>query len=286
MNFILIFSGAGIIKWIVIKRDSPAYYKTANFYSKVTLGPVICIMFLKVYFMCLSSHMNTFPLKVTFFLILSTALLGVFAFRTRTLIMPLYVASATPTYDPFVETPLPPNPTELELGQNLYWHWCMPCHGDKGQGLTDEFRGKWEPDHQNCWARGCHTGYRDEEGFPIPTVVPGLVGEDHLSQFSSLQEFASFLKATHPPQSPGVLKDEEYHAIALFVFTMNGRAIEDAIPATVPVSTPTVTSTQTPSPALITESTTGLNPSWVGAIAVVAVVLGLVLLGRSRIQAK
>jgi hypothetical protein len=267
---------------------SSAYYKTASCYGKVTLGPIIRIIFLKVYFMCLSSHMKTFPLKATFFFILLTALLGVSAFQARTPIVPQYVVSATPTYDPFVETPLPLNPTELELGQNLYWHWCMPCHGDKGQGLTDEFRGKWEPDHQNCWARGCHTGHRDEEGFPIPTVVPGIVDENHLSQFSSLQEFASFLKATHPPQSPGVLKDEEYHAIALFVFTMNGRATEDAIPATVPVSTPTATLTPTPSPVPIAGSTTGLNPSLVGAVAVAAVVVvfGLVLLGRLRIQAK
>jgi len=117
-----------------------------------------------------------------------------------------------------VEPLLPPNPTELELGQNLYWHWCMTCHGDRGQGLTDEFRGIWEPDHQNCWARGCHTGRQGDLGFPIPTIVSGLVDDSHLAQFAFLQEFADFLKATHPPQSPGILKDEEYHAIALFFY--------------------------------------------------------------------
>jgi hypothetical protein len=243
-------------------------------------------MFLKVYFMCLSSHMKPSILKATFLFLLLPALLGISSFQARTPTVPQYVVSATPTYDPFVETPLPLNPTELELGQNLYWHWCMPCHGDKGQGLTDEFRGRWEPDHQNCWARGCHAGHRDEEGFPIPTVVPGIVNEDHLSQFSSLQEFASFLKATHPPQSPGVLRDEEYHAIALFVFTMNGRAIENGIPSTVSAPTPTATLAPSPSPAPIAESTAGLSPLLVGAVAVAAVVMGLVLLGRSRIQAK
>ncbi len=103
----------------------------------------------------------------------------------------------------------------------------MTCHGDVGQGLTDEFRGIWEEDHQDCWGRGCHAGHPGDTGFPIPTVVPALVNDAHLRQFTCIQELSAFLKATHPPQSPGILKDEEYHAIALFVFTMNERPLID-----------------------------------------------------------
>ncbi len=149
--------------------------------------------------------------------------------------------SPTPTYDPLAEPPLPSNPTEYELGRNLYWHWCMTCHGDRGQGLTDEFRGIWEPEHQNCWGRGCHTGRPGDEGFPIPTIVPALVNESHLEQFASLQALADFLNATHPPQSPGILKDDEYHAIALFVFTMNERPLISVPLLDTPVPTPTQT---------------------------------------------
>jgi len=133
--------------------------------------------------------------------------------------------SPTPTYDPLVEPLLPENSTEFELGRNLYWHWCMTCHGDRGQGLNDEFRGIWEPEHQNCWGRGCHAGRQGDKGFPIPTVVPALVSETHLVQFASVKDLSDFLKATHPPQSPGILKDEEYHAIAIFVFAMNDRSL-------------------------------------------------------------
>jgi hypothetical protein len=154
----------------------------------------------------------------------------------QTTIAEQFSFSPTPTYDPLVEPPLPEHPTEYELGRNLYWHWCMTCHGDKGQGLTDEFRGIWEEDHQNCWGRGCHAGHPGDTGFPIPTVVPALVDDLHLAQFASLQALFDFLKATHPPQSPGILKDEEYHAIAFFVFAMNNRS-----PITIPV-------TNTPSP--------------------------------------
>ena len=148
--------------------------------------------------------------------------------------------SVTPTYDALAEPHLPENPTELELGRNLYWHWCMPCHGDRGQGLTDEFRAIWEPDHQNCWERGCHGGQGQDEGLPIPTIVPGIVNETHLTHFAVVQELSSYLEKTHPPQSPGILESAEYHAIALFVFTLNGRSLIDSSVTDTPV--PVVTS--------------------------------------------
>ncbi|MGE5251558.1 MAG: hypothetical protein ACM3QS_15255 [Bacteroidota bacterium] len=144
--------------------------------------------------------------------------------------------SPTPTYDPLAEPPLPPNPTELELGRNLYWHWCMPCHGDRGQGLTDEFRLTWEPDHQDCWRRGCHGGRPKDEGFPIPTAVPALRAANGLARFASLQDLDAYLASTHPPQRPGSLKPEEYQAIALHVFALNDRSPVSASPT--PTSTP------------------------------------------------
>ena len=162
------------------------------------------------------------------------------------------LVSTTPTYDPLVEPLLPENPTEYELGQNLYWHWCMTCHGDRGQGLTDEFRKIWEPEHQNCWGRGCHAGRSGDGGFPIPTSVPAIVNETHLSQFASVQDLSDFLRATHPPQSPGILKNEEYHAIALFVFTINERSLAGT-PVSI-ASSPTMTATLITSPELIAVS--------------------------------
>ena len=223
--------------------------------------------------------MKNLPKTVVFFLLL-IALAGISAFQFQMPVAHQGVASSTPTYDPFVETPLPPNPTEFELGQNLYWHWCMPCHGDKGQGLTDEFRNAWEPDHQNCWARGCHTGRQEDEGFPIPTIVPGLVNDNHLTQFSSLQSLSDFLQTTHPPQSPGVLKSEEYHAIALFVFTLNGRPLVVITSTVVPVSIPTETlipyQGSTASPYLV--------PINIVAILIIFAIIAFVLVKRMRIR--
>ncbi len=196
-----------------------------------------------------SFTMKTLPKLALLFLPLFL-LLSVHPFQTT-----LAQQAATPTYGPLTEPPLPTHPTEYELGRNLYWHWCMTCHGDKGQGLTDEFRSIWEPEHQNCWGRGCHSGRPGETGFPIPTVVPALVNENHLAQFTSLQDLADFLKATHPPQSPGILKDEEYHAIALFVFTMNGRPPDHTpaagTPAPGPMPTPPEAPPSNPFPATV-----------------------------------
>ena len=186
------------------------------------------------------------PLKLAALFLPFFVLLVIYPFQKT--IAQQAIVSTTPAYDPLAEPPLPENPTEYELGRNLYWHWCMTCHGDVGQGLTDEFRGIWEEDHQNCWGRGCHAGHQGDFGFPIPTVVPALVSDAHLRQFTCIQELSAFLKATHPPQSPGILKDEEYHAIALFVFTMNERPLIDLPVTETPAPTLTATPASTPEP--------------------------------------
>jgi hypothetical protein len=160
----------------------------------------------------------------------------------------------TPTYDPLAQPELPPNPTELEMGRYLFWRHCMPCHGDVGQGLTDDFRVLWE-EHQNCWERGCHSGKQGDEGFPIPTVIPAIVTEDHLSQFTSEEELSEYLKATHPPQHPGYLEYKEYHDIAVILFKMNNRSPDEniAVPTSSPVPTFTLAPTFTATP-LTTQS--------------------------------
>lgn len=187
--------------------------------------------------------------------------------------------SPTPTYDPLAEPPLPPSPTEYELGRNLYWHWCMTCHGDRGQGLTDEFREIWDAEHQNCWARGCHAGHSGDMGFPIPTVVPALVNDTHLVQFASVQALSDFLQETHPPQSPGILKNQEYHAIALFVFMMNERPLIDILITATPAST------LTPIPTLVPQAaSTNSFPIYLLIILAVLVVGFGSLARRARLR--
>lgn len=124
--------------------------------------------------------------------------------------------------DRLIEPILPENPTQEDLGHNLYYHHCMPCHGDVGQGLTDEWRAVWEEDHQNCWGRGCH-GNSLDRGFPIPKFIPAVNTYNQGSKrFSTQNDLFDYLNSTHPPQRPGALNDDEYWALTTFLMSRNG----------------------------------------------------------------
>lgn len=117
---------------------------------------------------------------------------------------------------------IPENPTQADRGRMLYWYHCMPCHGDQGQGLTDEWREVWVEDHQNCWARGCHTGRPGDEGFPIPRLVPAVIGSpESLAPFAGAADLAAYLHTAHPPQRPGALDIEDCQALAAFLVEAN-----------------------------------------------------------------
>ena len=147
--------------------------------------------------------------------------------------------TSTPTpasaYNPLAIPTLPENPSQAEMGEYLYYFNCMPCHGDKGQGLTDAWRQVWEEDHRNCWGRGCHGGYSENEGFPIPKIVPAIILEgDALGRFSNLEDLFIYLKATHPPQEPGRLADEDYQALVAFLWAANNKTTIQATATALP----------------------------------------------------
>ncbi|MEJ2266350.1 MAG: hypothetical protein P8X95_23135, partial [Anaerolineales bacterium] len=127
------------------------------------------------------------------------------------------VPTPTPTPDRLAEPALPANPTQYEQGRHLYWMNCMPCHGDRGQGLTDEFRSLWVDDHQNCWGRGCHGGRQGDEGFPLPRTIPAVISSSgDLLPYATGDQLFEYLRTTHPPQHPGYLPEDEYWAITAF----------------------------------------------------------------------
>jgi mono/diheme cytochrome c family protein len=137
--------------------------------------------------------------------------------------VPIQPITPTPTIDRLEIPVLSAHPSQVEIGSNVYYYHCMPCHGDQGQGLTDEWRGVWDEEHQNCWGRGCHSIRDADKTFTIPTVIPSLVGNGSLEiRFSTPEKLFSYLKATHPPQSPGILKDDEYWALTAFLLSKNG----------------------------------------------------------------
>lgn len=128
------------------------------------------------------------------------------------------VFSPTPEPDPLAIPVVPENPSDIDLGRISYYYHCMPCHGDKGQGLTNEWRGVWVEDHQDCWARGCHGGKPDDLGFPIPRSVPAVMPPfSSLARFVTPEELTAFLHASHPPQDPGVLAEDECRTLTIYL---------------------------------------------------------------------
>lgn len=132
--------------------------------------------------------------------------------------------AVTPTVDRLALPVLSEHPSQVELGSYLYYHHCMPCHGDRGQGLTDEWREVWVEDHQNCWGKGCHSFRDQDEVFTIPTTIPPVSGTTHfILRFSEPANLFEYLRLTHPPQTPGILTDEQYWALTAFLLVENGQ---------------------------------------------------------------
>jgi mono/diheme cytochrome c family protein len=133
---------------------------------------------------------------------------------------------ATPvnTLSPFerlAEPTLPAEPSQADHGAQVYWLSCLPCHGDKGQGLTDEFRTTYPPEEQYCWERGCHGEIPYESGFTLPKKISALIGQSALAKFSDAAQLNSYIRATMPFWNPGSLTEEEAWRVTAFILREN-----------------------------------------------------------------
>jgi len=154
---------------------------------------------------------------------------------------------------------LPAVPLQADQGAQTYWLWCLPCHGDRGQGLTDEFRETYPPEEQFCWERGCHGKSPYEEGFTIPTSIPAVIGSNaQINKFQTAANLHAFIQAAMPFWKPGSLTDEENWNVTAFLLRENGlwngtdnldssNASEIFLSDQVPTPVPTPTSMQVPS---------------------------------------
>lgn len=127
-----------------------------------------------------------------------------------------------PTPDRLAEPTLPPSPSQADHGAQVYWLSCLPCHGDKGQGLTDEFRATYPPEEQYCWERGCHGMNPYESGFTIPRLIPGVIGPDAINKFTDAAQLNSYIHAAMPYWKPGSLTEEEAWRVTAFILRENG----------------------------------------------------------------
>jgi cytochrome c5 len=134
----------------------------------------------------------------------------------------------TPTVDRLAEPPMPEKPSQADQGHYVYYMVCMACHGDFGQGLTDEWRAEWGED-SNCWQSKCHGNDHPAEGFAIVrTCCKAVIGPTTLQRFKNGQELFDYISNYMPWWNPGYLKTEEFWQVTNFLMRANG-AIPDGV---------------------------------------------------------
>ncbi len=128
--------------------------------------------------------------------------------------LPTFQLSNFPTFQPSNLLPS----TE---GARLFKQWCSACHGDKGQGLTAEWRAEWPEGKQNCWQSKCHAANHPPDGFSIPKKVPAVIGPGTLTKFNTAYDLYIYNQALMPYWAPNLLEDHEYLAITAFLVEAN-----------------------------------------------------------------
>ena len=111
---------------------------------------------------------------------------------------------------------------QLHKGSVIYWGVCMACHGDRGQGLTEEWRDAYGEQDRNCWQKGCHGPDHPDNGFLIPKdmIIPAVAGPGRLTRFKNAQELHDFIFASMPWWDPGQLSDEEAWQTTAYVLKL------------------------------------------------------------------
>jgi cytochrome c len=171
------------------------------------------------------------------------------------------------TLDPFerlAKPTVPVNPSQADRGAQDYWLHCLPCHGDRGQGLTLEFRQTYPPDEVNCWQSGCHGKRPYEYGFTLPRDVPAVIGANSLQKFPNAAALQTYIQVAMPWWKPGSLKEEDVWRITAFLLRENEMwdASVDLGPsnaAEVVVSTTALTPVATPLQAEVQAGSSGIT---------------------------
>ena len=132
-------------------------------------------------------------------------------------------------------------PSQSDNGAQVYWGMCQDCHGDRGQGLTAEWRSTFAPDYQECWASGCHGGDAGENSFTIPEAgAPALAGPGALPRFSTAFELGSYIQQSMPLYSAGSITPDQAWELTAFLLALNEKEINqitlsDVSSASIPV---------------------------------------------------
>jgi hypothetical protein len=191
--------------------------------------------------------------------------------------------SALHAQEPFVDgeaerleaPPLPENPTQLDSGAYEYAQRCMACHGDRGQGLTEEWRAAWGEEEMNCWQSKCHAANHPPEGFKLPHYAPQVIGERALLRFETAQELYDFMSEQMPWHAPGSLEEQTYWQLTAFLLHRNDVGLNEQLLA--PQNAPSIRLREMPyqpppplPPSQCACRSPWLISAWMGGILLVA----------------
>ncbi|HZY43848.1 MAG TPA: hypothetical protein VFF70_03785, partial [Anaerolineae bacterium] len=188
-------------------------------------------------------------------------------------------------------SPVAPSPTpstQAGHGKDVFWLNCMPCHGDQGQGLTDEFRVRQYPtEDQNCWKSGCHGDRPYDNGFKLPKTIPALIGPGTLSRFSTAQDLFVFISKAMPFNKPGSLSQTEYLQVMAYMLSSNQLVAPDSQIDAVSLASITVhalATDATPAPNSASSTSAELPPAFWGIIIflIIATILSFVTRRRRK----
>lgn len=230
--------------------------------------------------------------RIILFPLLFSVLLAIAQFREGTALSRADQPQPTATIDRLAEPIMPANPSQADYGAKEFWFQCLPCHGDKGQGLTDEFRMLYPPEEQNCWESGCHGPRYYENGWIIPTPVPAVIGRGTLQKFPNALALQAYIKASMPYQWPGTLNDDLAWKLTAFILRENGLwqadrelgpenaeaiTVSELFPTlAVPAGTPSPTPADTPAASIYALSDTP-RPGFFTQFIIIGIIFGLLI---------
>jgi cytochrome c len=123
--------------------------------------------------------------------------------------------------DDLAAAPVPAEPSQADLGTEVYRQICLACHGDWGQGLTDAWREEWDED-SNCWQSRCHAPNHPPQGFRLPETVPAVLGPGSLNRFDTAADLHRNISETMPWWNPGSLTDEQSWQLSAYLMRARG----------------------------------------------------------------
>jgi len=177
---------------------------------------------------CLSQHRHLLVISIAILLLTVSLLAPLRAQASSPIIQSTSTPGAqpTPTFDPQrLEKPIiaAGSPEQLKKGSEIYWAICMSCHGDRGQGLTGEWRSAYGAEESNCWQSGCHNAGYPPESFLLPreASVPAIAGAGKLARFTNAQEVHDFILANMPWWDPGQLTNEEAWQVTSYILSLH-----------------------------------------------------------------